>query len=68
MHGKPVFYSVNASSVINRSAVVLTHWSVRDVAIINKCNFQNSLQRIVAWAVAVKLLPAELHRTFHWFR
>ena len=50
----------------------LTHWPLRDVAVILKVWISNSLYRIIAWALAVKLLSCECCRTLlmksqHWF-
>ena len=42
---------------------VLTHWSLGDVAVDLKVEFLYSLYRRVAWALSVKLLSGECHRT-----
>ena len=40
----------------------LTHWFL---ALILEVKYSNSLYRLVAWAVTVKLLSGECHRTLH---
>ena len=50
----------------------LSHWPLRDVAVILKRKFWNSLYWIIARALTVKLLLNECHRTLrmrsqHWF-
>ena len=52
---------------------ISTRWPLGDVAVILKEYFSNSLYRTVAWALAVKLLSDECHRTSlmrsqHWFK
>ena len=52
---------------------VFTHWFLGDILVILKILFPNSLDRILAWALIVKLLSGECHRTSlmrcqYWFR
>ena len=42
---------------------LVTHWPLGDVAVISKVWFSNSLCRIVASTLTVKLLSSECHRT-----
>ena len=51
----------------------LTHCSLGGAAVILKVQFSNSFSEIVAWALAVRLLSGEFHRTLlvrgqHCFR
>ena len=64
---------INGGQILLRHAVSLGQLTLGDVAIILKVSFLKSLHRIVAWALALKLLSCECHRSplmrsQHWFR
>ena len=67
------YVSCRKDTTLAADNFVLTYWSLGNVAVILNVQFSNSLNRIVAWPLTVKLHSGKCHKTIlmrsqYWFR